>query len=73
MTNGAQNLYFQISNNPTCDGSAGDNPLLQGIQVPLGLGASSFTICAAVITNGGINVGVPAGSYTDTVTYTIVP
>jgi len=69
MTSGANTLYYQISNTATCTGVAGDNPVTENVAQPL---TASYDICAAVIT-GGLNTTVPAGSYTDTVTYTITP
>jgi len=72
MTSGANQLFFQISNEPACAGGPGDNPIIEGAAQPLTPGVSSYDICAAVIT-GGLNTGVPAGSYADVVTYTIAP
>ncbi len=73
MTSGNSDLYYQISNTPTCSGVAGDGPITEASPVSLTPGNSSFDICAAVIAGGGLNVGAAAGSYTDTVTYTIAP
>jgi spore coat protein U-like protein len=72
MTSGSQILFFQISNTSSCSGVAGDNPLLEGVPYALSSGVGAFDICAAVI-SGGLNTGVPAGVYTDTVTYSISP
>jgi len=72
MSSGSSNLWYQISNNPGCNGGPGDNPILENDAITLGTGTASYDICAAVIT-GGVNTAVPAGSYTDTVTYTITP
>jgi spore coat protein U-like protein len=74
MNNGGSSyLYYQISQNSSCNGSAFDNPIPQGFQQTLGVGVASFDICAAVITGGGLNTGAPAGTYTDTITYSISP
>jgi len=72
MSNGTTNLYYQISDTPTCSGVPGDNPISDDVPVALPNGANSFDVCAAV-TTGGLNVTAPAGSYTDTVIYSIAP
>jgi spore coat protein U-like protein len=72
MSSGGNYLYFQISNNTSCSGGVGDNPISENTAIPLTTGVASFNICAAVIT-GGQNTGAVAGSYSDTVTYTIAP
>jgi len=73
MNNGSALLYFQIASNPTCDGTPSDLPIQEG-AAQIGLnGYESFEICAAVIAGSGLNVAAPAGSYSDTVTYTIAP
>jgi hypothetical protein len=73
MTNGGANLFFQISNNTTCNGTAGDTPISEDTALPLGGGTSTYNICAAVIAGSGTNVAAPAGNYSDTVTYTLAP
>jgi hypothetical protein len=65
-------LIFQLSNNTSCNGSPADNPLVEAEAYSLGTGISSYNICAA-ITTGGDNVLAAAGTYTDTITYTISP
>jgi hypothetical protein len=73
MYDGASQLDYQISNNAACNGTSGDFPILEGAPQNLTPGNSSYDICAAVIAGVGLNTAVPAGSYTDTVTYTISP
>jgi hypothetical protein len=73
MTSGSNNLFYQISDNSSCNGAAGDNPIQEGVAQSLLSGTQSYEICAAVITGGAVNVAVAAGSYTDTVTYTFAP
>jgi len=73
MYDGGAPLYYQISSNPTCNGTSGDIPIQEGAPQNLSQGAQSYEICAAVIAGAGINTTVPAGSYSDTVTYTISP
>ncbi len=71
MSDGSSHsLTFQISNKSSCDGSAGDDPITEGVAQSLA--SSSYDICAAVIT-GGSNSGAAAGTYSDTVTYAISP
>lgn len=72
-TVGGSFLYYQISNTATCTGVAGDNPVYEDTAIALTSGVSSFNICAAVITGGNLNTGAQAGTYSDTVTYTIAP
>lgn len=72
MTSGANDLFFQISNTPSCSGVVGDGPITENVPQNLTSGNSTYDICAAVIT-GGLNTSAPAGSYSDTVTYTISP
>ncbi len=72
MSNGGNNLFYQISNTASCSGVAGDNPIGEGDPVSLAAGLNTLDICAAVIT-GGLNTSVPAGTYNDTVTYSITP
>lgn len=69
MTSGANRLGYYLSNNNNCTGGSGDNPITVGAPQNL---VPVYHIAACVII-GGINVGVPAGTYTDTVTYTISP
>lgn len=69
---GGANLYYQLSNNATCDGTGADNPINENAPVSLGSGANSLNICAAVLTDGS-NDGAPAGTYSDTVTYSMTP
>lgn len=70
---GGNFLYYQISNNTACTGVGGDDPINEGSAIALPSGTSSFNICAAVIT-GGMNAGnTVAGTYGDTVTYSIAP
>jgi hypothetical protein len=73
MSDGSSNLWYQISNNATCTGGPGDNPIQENNPVLLGTGTASYNICAAVIAGNGTNTSVAAGSYSDTVTYTITP
>jgi len=73
MHNGASALYYQISIGTSCSGVAGDNPIQESAPIALPGGVSSFNICAAVIAGTGMNVNAPAGTYTDTVTYSITP
>jgi len=73
MYDGAAPLYYQISSDPTCNGTSGDIPINEGAPQNLLQGGGSYEICAAVIAGVGINTTAPAGSYTDTVTYTISP
>ncbi len=70
MNDGTNILHYQISNTPTCTGIPGDNNLGEDDAWPIS--SPAYDICAAV-TVGGVNTTVPAGSYTDTVTYTIAP
>jgi hypothetical protein len=73
MTSAAgNNLYYQISNNDTCSGGPGDDPIVEGAGQTITTGNNSYAICAAVIV-GGLNTGVAAGIYSDTVTYTVAP
>lgn len=69
MTSGANRLGYYLSNNNDCTGGSGDNPITIGAPQNL---VPVYAIAACVII-GGINVGAPAGTYTDTVTYTISP
>jgi hypothetical protein len=62
-------LQYQLSNTPTCSGIPGDGNMGDTDPEPL---TAAFDICAGVIV-GGVNVTAPAGSYTDTVTYSITP
>ncbi len=73
MTSGTSLLYYQLSSNPTCDGTSSDLPIAEGVGQNLGQGAGSYEICAAVIAGVGMNVNAAAGSYSDTVTYSISP
>jgi hypothetical protein len=73
MHNGDSALYYQISLGPSCSGVAGDNPIQESAPIALPSGDNALNICAAVITGDGTNADVPAGTYTDTVTYTITP
>jgi len=41
----------------------------EGDNIPI---TAAFDICAAVLTGAGMNT-LPAGNYSDTVTYSIVP
>jgi len=70
MNDGAHLLTFQISNKTSCDGGAGDDPIVEG--APQSLVGTSYDICAAVIADGS-NSGAAAGSYSDTVTYAVSP
>jgi hypothetical protein len=72
MYDGSSVLYYQISNTTSCSGVSGDNPIYESFPITLPSGVNSFDICAAVIT-GGVNVNAPAGTYNDTVTYSITP
>lgn len=65
-------LYYQLSNNTTCNGTGADNPITESTPISLGSGANSLMICAAVLT-GGQNAGARAGTYSDTVTYSMSP
>lgn len=69
MTSGANRLGYYLSNNNDCTGGSGDNPITVGAPQNL---VPAYAIAACVII-GGTNVGAPAGTYTDTVTYTISP
>jgi len=69
---GSRSLFFQISNKSTCDGSAGDEPIVEGAAQALSGGSGTYEICAAVITDGSNNAA-PAGAYSDTVTYAVSP
>jgi len=73
MHDGASTLYYQISIGTSCSGVVGDNPIQENTPIALPAGVNTFDICAAVITGDGTNVNVPAGSYSDTVTYSITP
>jgi len=64
------NLQYQLSNTPTCSGVPGDVNMGEGD--PQAINGAAFDICAAVLTGAGMNT-LPAGNYTDTVTYTITP
>ncbi len=70
MHDGNSVLYYQISNGPSCSGVPGDDPIQENSPITIPSGANALNICAAVIT-GGMNLNVPAGTYTDTVTYSI--
>lgn len=71
MNDGNGNLLvYQISNTPTCSGVVGDVNLEEG--EPYAITTAAFDICASVLVNGS-NTGLPAGNYTDVVTYTITP
>jgi spore coat protein U-like protein len=73
MTNGSAKLYYYLSSNATCDGTRADRPLSYGIAANgFANGSATFGVCAAVEANG-TNTGLPAGTYTDTVYYTISP
>jgi hypothetical protein len=74
MTNGGgANLYYQISTNPTCNGTSADDAIDEGGTITLTGGTGLLNICAAVIAGVGVNVTAIAGTYQDTVTYTITP
>jgi hypothetical protein len=73
MSDGGVLLYYQLSSNPTCNGTSADLPISEGAPQNLLQGNGSYEICAAVIAGSGLNVGIPAGTYSDTVTYTIAP
>ncbi len=73
MHNGNSALYYQISIGTSCTGAAGDNPIQENAPITLPSGFDAFDICAAVIAGTGLNVNVPAGTYSDTVTYSITP
>jgi hypothetical protein len=73
MTSGSSQLFYQLSSDPSCDGTPGDLPITEGVAQNLLQGFGSYEICAAVIAGGGMNVNAAAGSYSDTVTYTITP
>jgi spore coat protein U-like protein len=73
MHNGASTLYYQISIGASCSGVPGDNPIQENTPIALPAGVNAFDICAAVIAGDGTNVNAPAGTYSDTVTYTITP
>ncbi len=62
---GNDHLNYQLSNTATCTGVVGDNNLPEGDPLPL---TSPYDICAAVIPG---QTTAPAGTYLDTVTYTI--
>jgi hypothetical protein len=66
-------LDFYLSNNTSCIGTAADNPFTVGTAYNLSSGSSSYNICAAVEAQDGDNEGAAAGTYTDTVYYTITP
>ena len=70
MTSFASTLFYQISNSTSCSGIAADDPLTVGGQYNLTSGSGIYNICAAVTAG---QTGIPAGSYSDTVTYTITP
>lgn len=72
MTSGTSALYYQISNGASCSGVASDSPVQEGVPQVMAPGIASFDICASVIA-GGMNTNAPAGTYTDTVTYTLTP
>jgi hypothetical protein len=72
MLSASNDLYYQISNTPSCTGVVGDNPITEGAPQSLTTGTSVYEICAAVIAQG-VNTTAPGGSYTDTVTYSISP
>jgi hypothetical protein len=70
MSDGSSHsLTFQISNKTSCDGSAGDDPIVEGASQDL---VAAYDICAAVISDGS-NSRAPAGAYSDTVTYAVSP
>jgi hypothetical protein len=73
MASGPNILYFQISTGASCTGIPGDNPIYEHNPVSLQPGPYALDICAAVITGGGVNTSAVAGSYSDTVTYSIAP
>jgi hypothetical protein len=73
MTSGSSQLFYQLSSDPTCDGTPGDIPITEGAPQNLLQGGGSYEICAAVIAGSGMNVNAAAGSYSDTVTYSISP
>jgi spore coat protein U-like protein len=73
MTNGASALYYQISNGTSCSGVASDNPVQEGVPQVMAPGNGAYDICVSVLAAGGTNTNAPAGTYTDTVTYTLTP
>jgi hypothetical protein len=64
-------LVYEISNTPTCSGAVGEANFLEEGE-PYAITTAAFDICASVLANGS-NTGLPAGNYTDVVTYTITP
>jgi spore coat protein U-like protein len=73
MTDGGANLYYHLANGTSCNGTNTDNVIDEGTAINLTGGEGVLNICAAVIAGGGLNVDAAAGSYLDTVTYTITP